>query len=122
MKHRGVALLGAASIAIGTMAGITMAGSSAAVGAIRHYRVIERSFVVDTGQTKVLNVRCPSGYAPVGGGGHVGSGEWSTTSPVFAGISGSDIDLNHKGWAVTAYVISPQGNTSFTADAVCARW
>jgi hypothetical protein len=122
MRNRTVAALAAGSIAIGTIAGLTIAGSSAAAGAVRHYRVIERSFSVGSGQTRAFTVKCPSGYSPVGGGGHAGSGEWAAYSPAYAGISGSDISLNHKGWTVTAFVTSSQGATYFTADAVCANW
>ncbi|HUD37215.1 MAG TPA: hypothetical protein VMR14_09990 [Streptosporangiaceae bacterium] len=122
MKLRGIALLVAGSVAVGTMIGVTLAGATAAGGAVEHTKVIQRTFVVRQGHQRVFDITCPSGYVPVGGGGHVGDNEWLGSNPAYTGISESDVDLAHTGWAVTAFVTSLQSRTSFTADAVCATW
>jgi|HubBroStandDraft_1064217.scaffolds.fasta_scaffold28626_4 hypothetical protein len=121
-NFRGIALLVAGSVAVGTMIGVTIAGATAASGAVEHYKVIERNFVVKSGHTRVYDVKCPAGYLPVGGGGHYGAGEFPGASFSFTGILESDIDLSHKGWAVTAYVSPSDSQSSFTADAICATW
>jgi hypothetical protein len=122
MKLRGISLLVAGSVAVGTMIGITLAGASAAGGAVEHTKVIQRTFVVRQGHVRVFDITCPSGYVPVGGGGHEGAGVWLGSNPAYTGISESDVDLTHTGWAVTAFVTNAQSRTSFTADAVCATW
>jgi hypothetical protein len=119
-KLRGMALLAATSAAVGTIVGLTIANSPAALGTVKHYKTVERTFLVRSNHVRVVDLKCPSGYVPVGGGGHVGSGAWVAEQPALAGISASDLDLTHKGWSVTAFVTSEQGNTSFTADVVCA--
>lgn len=69
-----------------------------------------------------MDIKCPRGYLPVGGGGHFGVNSFPGASVGFNGILESDLDLSHKGWAVTAFVSPSSGNSSYTADAVCARW
>jgi len=119
-KFRVMTSLAAGSMVLGAIGGVAIATASGASGTVRHYKIIERTFLVDTSHIKVVDVKCPTGYVPVGGGGHVGAGAWGADLPTQAGISASDADLSHRGWAVTAYVLAPQGRTSFTADAVCA--
>jgi hypothetical protein len=119
-KLRTTTLLAAGSLALGTIAGVAIAAASAASGTVKHYKIVERTFVVNTNHSRLFDVKCPRGYVPVSGGGHVGTNGWAPTLATQSGISASDVDLSHRGWAVTAYVVAPEGNTSFTADAVCA--
>lgn len=124
MKLKNMALLAAGSVALGTVAGIAgvaFTGSSA-LGTVVHYKVVERTFTVGSGHERVIDIKCPRGYLPVGGGAHFGSGGWPGATSGFNGVLESDLDLSHKGWASTVYVSPSSGNSSYTADAVCARW
>ncbi len=119
MKHKVAALLVAGSLACGTVAGFALASGAAAQGSAVGYRVITKTFIVSSGATKVVDVKCPSGLVPVGGGAHVGVGGFVAPQPAAAGVNGSDIDMSHHGWASGLFVGS-EGRTSFTASVVCA--
>src|ERR1700722_143570 len=121
------AKLAAACVAIGAIAGGSIAGvvaaaTPAASGSVVHYKVVERTFVVGSGHTRVYDIKCPAGYLPVGGGAHYGANSFSGALPGETGVLESDLDLTHKGWTLTVYVASDIGRSSFTADAVCAHW
>ena len=120
MKHKVAALLVAGSLACGTVAGFALASGAAAQGSTVRYRVITKTFAVNPGFSKVVDVKCPSGLVPVGGGAHVGNGSFIAGWPTEAGVLASDIDLSHRGWGAGVFVTGTTGPTSFTANVVCA--
>jgi hypothetical protein len=112
----------AAALTAGLAVGLLVAGATAAGGAVKHTKVVERTFLVKSGQARNYDLHCPAGYVAVGGGGHVGGNAWPVESAAYAGIAASDVDVNREGWTITAFVTSLQGNTTFTGDVVCATW
>jgi hypothetical protein len=114
------AIVGAVAGAALVGAPMLILGSGAAGGSSAQYKVIEKDVVVNTGQTLMVNVKCPMGYEPIGGGGHYGTN--SFPGGVTSGgeyVAESDINVAHSGWE-TAVVNTESGRSSFTVDAVCA--
>lgn len=118
------AVLLAAAALTGSTVGVLMAavGASSASGTIPHYKVVEKTFIVATGHQKTIDIKCPAGMSPVGGGAHYGSHGFPGGNASAQYIAESDLDVSHRGWAITAVVTSPVGNSAFTADAICAAW
>ena len=99
---------------------VAVAGPTAASATVPSYKVIEKTYVVASGTTLVVDLRCPTAYVPVGGGAHYGSGGWPNgASASGAYVAQSDLDVSHRGWASTLAVTAPIGDSSFTADVVC---
>jgi hypothetical protein len=117
-------MLIAAATLTGSTVGFLAVGLSAtsASGTIPHYKVVERTFIVTTGHQKSIDIACPAGMKPVGGGAHYGTHGWPGGNASAQYIAESDLDISHRGWEITAVVTSPVGNSSFTADAICAAW
>ena len=101
---------------------VTLAlGAQEATGTAVHYKIIERVFAVASGHHVTLDLKCPAGMVPTGGGAHYGAGAFQGyANALYSYISESDLDFSHKGWASTAVVTNKAGTTSFTADVVCA--
>ena len=81
--------------------------------------VVSRRFDVPTDTRQLVDVPCPTGMTPIGGGAHVGNTFPGAGDARFAYVSESDIDETGTGWASTLVVVSPQFTTEFTATAIC---
>jgi hypothetical protein len=122
MKYKALVVGAAGTALFGAAAITTMATASASPAAAPHYKVVQKTFTVQSGTSKLKTVTCPSGMKPVGGGGgHYGENEFPAANPADAGIDESDISKNGRGWTVSAYEATGFGPASFTADVVCAR-
>jgi hypothetical protein len=118
MKHRVTALLVAGSLACGTVAGAALA-SAAAQGSVVRYRVITKTFTVGQNQpSKLVDMKCPRGMQPVGGGAHYGQGSWLGGNPNGQGVTESSVDLSHHGWEISAFNLNGAA-LAFTGNVVC---
>jgi hypothetical protein len=80
--------------------------------------VVSRTVDVPTGTKQLVDVPCPTGKTPIGGGAHVGNTFPGAGDARYAYVSESDIDESGTGWASTV-VVSGQPITEFTATAIC---
>jgi len=99
-------------------------GATGATGAqgpagVAGREVVSRRFDVPTDTRQLVDVPCPTGMTPIGGGAHVGNTFPGAGDARFAYVSESDIDETGTGWASTLVVVSPQFTTEFTATAIC---
>jgi hypothetical protein len=83
------------------------------------YNVVTQYVTVNTGTQQLMDVQCPSGQVPVGGGAHYGNAFPGLGNAQWAYVSESSIDESRTGWASTLVVTSNQGNTYFEANAIC---
>jgi hypothetical protein len=122
MRRRTLTTVIAGALACGLLGGMTMGIASAAQSSTVHYKVVQKAFSVNPGDTDLVTVNCPRGLSPVGGGGHYGDGEFPDAYAQFTGISESDVSFSGRGWTVTAWVSSGVSKSWFTANVVCAAW
>lgn len=83
--------------------------------------VVSQGVSVATDTTQSVDVACPSGKVPVGGGGHYGSSNVFPGGSKYAFVVESDIDIAGTGWKTTFAVVSPQSSSAFTATAICVN-
>ena len=83
------------------------------------YNVVTEYFTVNTGTQQLVDVHCPTGEVPVGGGAHYGNAFPGLGNAQWAYVSESSIDESRTGWASTLVVTSTQGNSYFEANAIC---
>jgi len=83
------------------------------------YNVVTEYVTVNTGTQQLVDVHCPSGQVPVGGGAHSGNAFPGLGNAQWAYVSESSIDESRTGWASTLVVTPAQGNTYFEANAIC---
>ena len=93
-------------------------GPQGAAGA-SGYNVVTQYVTVNTGTQQLVDVHCPSGQVPVGGGAHYGNAFPGLGNAQWAYVSESSIDESRTGWDSTLVVTSTQGNTYFEANAIC---
>jgi hypothetical protein len=86
----------------------------------RSYKVITKHVTLPPFQIERINVVCPAGMVPMGGGGHLGIGSWPRASAENGYVSESSIDLAGNGWETTVINAYSIGPLSFTVSAVCA--
>jgi hypothetical protein len=111
-------------IAAGVLGGATLAGGllmvgGTAVGSTVAYRMIQKDVTLAGGQTRNVDIPCPKGLNPVGGGAHYGTGEWGDVNPPYSQILSSDVDLSGRGWEVAIALGAAESRTSFTVNAIC---
>jgi len=121
MKARLAGGLIASALLLGGGIGLA-AGGTRVSATTTHYKVIESSFSLSTGNARSLDLKCPANLYPVGGGAHVGRGTWVSEGVATGYVSESDVDASHRGWETTVWDIHPHGNPIFTADVICASW
>jgi hypothetical protein len=85
------------------------------------YNVVTQYVTVNTGTQRLVDVQCPSGQVPVGGGAHYGNAFPGLGNAQWAYVSESSIDESRTGWASTLVVTPNQGNTYFEANAICVN-
>lgn len=118
LVSRGVA---AVAVLAAFAAGAVVAGTTMVSASPVSYKVVTVHKTVPPVHGVDIDVRCPAGLDPVGGGGHVGWGTWPNNQTNYAFIADSSIDPSGRGWQVTAVVqTSLHGPWKFTATAVCA--
>ena len=83
--------------------------------------MVTQYVTVNTGTQQLVDVHCPSGQVPVGGGAHYGNAFPGLGNAQWAYVSESSIDESRTGWASTLVVTSTQGNTYFEANAICVN-
>ena len=116
----------------GTLASRGASGPRGATGAqgpagpqgpagVSGYNVVTQYFTVNTGTQRLVDVQCPAGQVPVGGGAHYGNAFPGLGNAQWAYVSESSIDETRTGWASTLVVTSSQGNTYFEANAICVN-
>jgi hypothetical protein len=116
------AVVGVACAAFFVGGAIVAAGGPSGGSPPVSYKVVTKDVVVPTAQIERINVTCPAGMVPTGGGGHFGVGSWPRSSTATAYVSESSIDPAGNGWETTVVVEDGQGASSFTVSAVCARF
>jgi len=110
------AVLGA-GVAVGVLVGA--ATTTVASGAPVAYKVVTKDVTVGSGSSRVVDLTCPKGLVPTGGGAHYQTGGFSEVSSD-AYVAGSDVDPSGRGWASALIVTPAQGSSSFTVNVVCA--
>jgi len=110
----------ASGLLLGGIIGLTAGSAAQASGTATSYKVIQTSFSLATGNSRTIDLKCPAGLYPVGGGAHVGHGTWIAEGVTKGYVSESDIDPSQRGWETTVWDIHPAGNSTFTANVICA--
>jgi hypothetical protein len=90
-------------------------------GGFSGYNVVTQYVTVNTGTQQLVDVHCPSGQVPVGGGAHYGNAFPGLGNAQWAYVSESSIDESRTGWASTLVVTANQGATYFEANAICVN-
>jgi hypothetical protein len=83
------------------------------------YVVQDMQVTVASGTSKLVDVKCPIGDVPVGGGAHFGNSFSGGGDARFAYVSESDIDDAGTGWASTLVVTGAESASTFMATAIC---
>jgi hypothetical protein len=86
------------------------------------YKVITKHATVPVFQIERINVVCPAGMVPVGGGAHPGVNSWPRSDTEYGYVAESSIDLAGNGWGSTVVATDHGKSSSFTVSAVCARF
>src|SRR5215472_15321150 len=95
IRRSALTALAGASLACGAIGGVTMALASTAQSAAVRYKVVQKTFSVSPGRAKVVDVKCPVGMKPAGGGAHYGINGWpGSGNGSLIGISESGLDVS----------------------------
>lgn len=110
-----------AALAVSFAGGALVMGSTQPGGAASaEYKVVTKHVTVPIFQLERINVVCPAGMVPVGGGAHLGIGTWPRSDENDGYVAESSIDLAGNGWETTVVAAQHEPTSSFTVVAICA--
>ena len=120
-RPRAVVVLVIAIVAISASAALTIlspAGAAPKPAGVPGYEVVAGTpFVVSPGNNVAVNVSCPSGKKPLGGGA---SNESDAVGESFAVLAASAPTVDGTGWHVRVKSTASIGDVTMNPYAVCA--